>query len=301
VSIASLVHSPLFNFRHTYWLVSGVAGINPEVAGVGSVTFARFIAQPSLQYEFDAREKPDNYTTGYVPQGSTFPSDYPTEIYGTECYELNEGLRDLALELASSARLSDTADAAAFRATYANVTAYAPGASGPIVVACDTATADTYVSGRLLSETWQNYTRLITNGTGRYCTTAQEDTAVAEAILRADLAGLADYSRLMVMRSGSDYDRQAPETPAAENLYYGQSGYTPALANLHLAGVKVVQSIITDWRRTFRDGIKAPNYVGDILGTLGGEPDYGPGSVFGGVRPKSSIKRRARRFARRWD
>ncbi|KAF2102285.1 NUP-domain-containing protein [Rhizodiscina lignyota] len=279
-SITAVAFSPLFDFRTTYFMIAGVAGINPEIAGIGSVTFAQFVTQPALQYEFDAREKPENYTTGYVPQGSQFPSQYPSELYGTECYEVNARLKSLAVGFAKTAQLNDTAAAARFRATYRGYAPYAAGTTEPGVYECDAATADVYVSGRLLSEAWQNYTHLITNGTGKYCTTLQEDSGVLEALLRADLAKRADFARAIVMRTGSDYDRQAPETSPIDNLYFGQDGYTPALNNIYLAGVKVVQGILMGWERTFKRGITPENYVGDILGSLGGRPDFGPGSIF---------------------
>lgn len=63
-TITALTFSPLFDFTSTYFLIAGIAGVNPEVATLGSVTFARYAVQVALQYEFDAREIPDNYTTG---------------------------------------------------------------------------------------------------------------------------------------------------------------------------------------------------------------------------------------------
>jgi len=39
------------------------------------------------------------------------------------------------------------------------------------------------VSGTLLAEAFGNYTTLVTNGTGVYATTAQEDNATLEGIL----------------------------------------------------------------------------------------------------------------------
>lgn len=66
VTITALVFSPLFDLTTTYFLIGGIAGVNPEVATLGSVTFARYAVQVALQYEFDAREIPDNFTTGSV-------------------------------------------------------------------------------------------------------------------------------------------------------------------------------------------------------------------------------------------
>ena len=44
-----------------------------------------------------------------------------------------------------------------------------------------------------------------------------------------------------------------------------------------------MSGIIAGWNSSYAAGIKASNYIGDIFGTLGGEPDFGPGSIFGGV------------------
>ena len=65
-SITALTFSNLFDFTKTYFFIAGIAGINPKVATLGSVTFARYAVQVALQYEFDAREIPENFTTGWV-------------------------------------------------------------------------------------------------------------------------------------------------------------------------------------------------------------------------------------------
>ena len=72
-SIMSLTLSPLFNFTKTYFMVAGIAGVNPEVATLGSVGLAKYAVQVGLSYEIDAREKPDNWTFGYAPFGGNTP------------------------------------------------------------------------------------------------------------------------------------------------------------------------------------------------------------------------------------
>jgi purine nucleoside permease len=86
ITVNSLMHSDRFDLTSTYFMTAGIAGINPEVATIGSVTFARYAVQVALQHEFDIRDLPGNYTTGYIPIGSTSPSEYPTSIYGTEVF-----------------------------------------------------------------------------------------------------------------------------------------------------------------------------------------------------------------------
>lgn len=63
-TISALVLSPKFNLTKSYFMVAGIAGVNPEVATLGSVTFAKYAVQVALQYEFDIRDLPDNFTTG---------------------------------------------------------------------------------------------------------------------------------------------------------------------------------------------------------------------------------------------
>lgn len=70
--------------------------------------------------------------------------------------------------------------------------------------------SDVYFAGTLLAEAFGNYTELVTKGRGTYCTTAQEDNATLEAMVRAHKAGLVDYSRIIVLRTASDFDRASP-------------------------------------------------------------------------------------------
>lgn len=160
------------------------------------------------------------------------------------------------------------------------------------MVGCDVATSDVYYSGTLLSEAFENTTTLFTNGTGVYCTTAQEDNATLEALLRGALNNLTDFARIIVLRTASDFDRPYAGEPDTVNLFYAnQGGFAPAVRNIYLAGVKVVEGILDGWEETFRDGVAAQNYIGDIFGSLGGEPDFGPGSEFNDNPVKLKLKR----------
>lgn len=79
----------------TYFFIAGIAGVNPNLATIGSVSFARYAVQVTLQHEIDAREIPSNFSTGYFAQGSKAPGQYPKDIYGTEVFEVSESLRKL--------------------------------------------------------------------------------------------------------------------------------------------------------------------------------------------------------------
>ncbi|KAF7358208.1 Purine nucleoside [Mycena venus] len=229
-TVATLLHSSAFDLRTTYFLIAGIAGVSSKVATIDSVTFA---AMPCR--------------------------------WGFKVLEMNENLRQLAFRLAKTAEpgLNDTTDCGAARAPYPIVPQFAATGGSPSVVLCDTATSDTFGSGTLLAEAFENTTKLFTNQSATYCATPQED----------------------IMRSASDLDRPLPGESAVASLLGPTPGFVPSISNLHIAGVKIVQAIVSGWK-DFEGGVKATNYVGDIFGSLGGKPDFGPGSMFGGKAAK---------------
>lgn len=235
--------------------------------------------------EFDAREMPENFTTGYVGYGTLKPGVLPETWYGTEVFEVNEDLRQIAYQLASKANLSDNAIAAKYRTNYAATgEAHEAATLPPSIVLCDSATSDVYYSGALLAEAFDNTTTLWTNGSGHYCMSAQEDNATLEVLLRMAIEGLVDFSRIIVMRTGSNFDRPPPGVTAYEHLLVNvQNGFPIAVENIYNAGVEIAKGVLCDWNSTFKDGVKPSNYIGDVFGSLGGEPDFGPGSITQGL------------------
>ncbi|KAH6847526.1 purine nucleoside permease [Chaetomium sp. MPI-CAGE-AT-0009] len=290
-STAALALSPRFDLRQTYFLVAGIAGVNPRRATLGGVALARYAVQVALQHELDAREMPDGFETGYVPFGAAEPYADPGIWYGTEVMELNGGLRDRAFEFARRGELVDSEDAVAYRGRYGTRMGeevhdhpFAAGVGGPEVVKCDAATSDVYYSGKLLSESFERITEVWTDGTGVYCMTAQEDNATLEVLVRMAVYGLVDFGRVIVMRTG----RVQLRPPASRRHPYDhllglhQNGFDIAIENIFRAGVEIVKGILQDWDGVFDKGIPAPNYIGDVFGSLGGEPDFGPGSMTDG-------------------
>jgi hypothetical protein len=131
--------------------------------------------------------------------------------------------------------------------------------------------------------------------------TAQEDNASLEALLRSSYANLTDFSRIIVMRTASDFDRPYLGESDLDNLFYDdQGGFLPAVENIYQAGVKVVEGILDGWNKTFEKGVKPTNYIGDILGTLPQKikPDFGlPADFLDG--PNSKLKKRDLHQSRR--
>lgn len=239
-SLTALTLSPRFDLRQTYFLVGGIAGVNPRRATLGGVALARFAVQVALQHEFDAREElPEGWETGYVAFGEREPYGVPGIWYGTEVMELNAGLRDRAAWYAGRAVLRDSEDAAAYRKRYDvgagedGVRAFAAGVAGPKVVKCDAATSDVYYSGRLLSEAFEKVTEVWTNGTGSYCMTAQEDNATLEVLVRMAVAGLVDFGRVIVMRTGKSSRKRSEEVSRYSSLTLNRVQLRPPAPGRH--------------------------------------------------------------------
>ncbi len=72
-SITALGHDPRFDLSHAYWIVAAIAGIDPNVASVGSAAWAHYVVGGDLAHEIDAREIPPDWSTGYTPLGRYMP------------------------------------------------------------------------------------------------------------------------------------------------------------------------------------------------------------------------------------
>jgi purine nucleoside permease len=278
LAISALTNSSRFDLRHTYFLISGVAGVNPKWGTLGSVTFPRFAVQVDLQYEVDGREIPDDWSTGYVPQGASSPGEFPKSLYGTEVYELNDDLRQRVLNLVKDVTLADSDTAVKYRSRFVavNDNVFEKATMPPSVIDGDVASSNVYFHGHLLSEAFEKVFKLLTGGRGSYSMTNQEDNGTLEALLRAALQNRIDFARVIIMRSGSNFDRSVDESGRPTiTLPTKHVGLEPALENLYWVGAVIVREILHDWKATFGHGIKATNYVGGIFGSLGGTPDFG--------------------------
>ncbi|KAI1081675.1 purine nucleoside permease [Whalleya microplaca] len=295
----ALLMDPMLELNETYWVLTGIAGGAPDQVTLNSITLARFSVQVSMQHEIDPREIPADFSTGYFPQGTQSPEDDWGYVYDSEVYELNTNLRDTATKMIDPSQIIDIAEAQTYRSKYASDPKFQAAVRPPSVVNCDVATSDTWWSGTLLAEAFAERIKMWTNGTGVYCTTAQEDGAVLGALLRGALEKSIDYERVIVVRTVSDFDRPYPNQTAIENLLAKTSAYNSAVDNIYLAGHSIATGIIGSWQEKYKKGIPAQNFLGDVWGTLGGKPDFGPGRVSSGsyvdVPGASQIPNRALR------
>ena len=242
-SIEALVFGGKFDLTKTYFLVAGIAGVDPAAGTLGSAHWARFAIDVGLQNEIDPREAPDDWSAGYLAIGAPAPGKKVEDHYGDEVYRLNEDLLQAAFRLTKDVDLVDSGAAKAYRAKYAEPAATAP----PQVSICDTISSDTWWHGARLAAAMEAYAKLVTDGAANPCTTQQEDNATVTALKRGAEANRLDFSRVAILRAASNFDREAPGQSAAESLAARSGGYLPSVANAHRVAATLAHAIVDDW------------------------------------------------------
>jgi purine nucleoside permease len=91
-SIMALGLDPRFDFSQAYWLVAGIAGIDPNRGTVGSAVWADYVVDGDLAHEIDAREIPKDWPDGFTPLGKVEPFEQPRSQSIGEVYPLNRVL-----------------------------------------------------------------------------------------------------------------------------------------------------------------------------------------------------------------
>jgi purine nucleoside permease len=244
-SVMAVLFSGLFDLRQSYFLIAGVAGIDPAHGTIGSAAWARYLVDAGIAHEIDARELPPGWSDGYFGVMTNAPNEVPKLEYHSEVFRLDEALLQQAVALSRGASLEDADDLRAYRRHYPEAAANHP----PSVIQCDTLTGDTWWTGRRLGEHAREWTRLLTDGKGVYCTTQEEDNAVLAALTRGSQAKLNDLRRVADLRTGSDFDRPYPGQQALATLIdqRGLSGTRVAADNLVRAGMPLVAAIVAHW------------------------------------------------------
>jgi purine nucleoside permease len=255
--IMALVLSGQFDFSHTYWLVNGIAGVDPHAASIGSAAWSHYVVDGDIAYEIDARESPASWPYAIIPVGSKLPNQKAVNEGWeprTMAFELNRGLVDWAFALTKDTQIPDTPAMAAYRATYAGF----PNAQKPPFVLCGESFGSCrYWHGASLTHWASDWTRLWTDGKGVFAMSDMEDQGLAEAFTRLSGMGRLDFQRVLFLRTGSNYCMQAPAQDVNKSLHAEYAGYLPSLEAAYRVGSRVTHEIAAHWE-TYRASVPAP-------------------------------------------
>src|SRR5580698_1254496 len=90
-SVMALGLDPRFDLSKAYWVVAGIGGGDPADVSLGSAVWADHVIDGDLAFEIDARQIPQNWSTGYVPLRKGTPYELPAADEYGEVYTLNQG------------------------------------------------------------------------------------------------------------------------------------------------------------------------------------------------------------------
>ena len=237
-----------FNLSKAYWLVAGIAGIDPEDASIGSVVWSSVLVDGDLGYEIDSREMPRDWSTGYFSFKTKEPFAQPRpELPMGEVFMTNTGLRDWAFELTKNLELMDSSEFQALREAYVD---HPAALRPPFVLTGGHLAAMTYWHGALKNAWANELVRYWSDGEANFVTSAMEETGTFQSITYLDNAGLVDKTRFLVLRGGSNFTMQPPTLTAAQSLLRESDGYAgleASLENVYLAGSVVIDELLTGW------------------------------------------------------
>src|SRR5580704_7558109 len=243
-SIMALGLDPRFDLRKAYWLVAGIAGIDPADGSLGSAAWAEWVVDGDLSHEIDAREIPPDWKTGYIPLRKSKPYELPRPPDEGEFYHLNPALVEWAYQLTKDVKLDDTEAMRKRREQFDSPNARRP----PFVLKGDTLSSMTFWHGKLLNQWANDWVKYHTEGKGNYVTTAMEDTGTLQALTFLSKVGRVDINRVLVLRTASDFDQPVPGKTAADSLAQNKighyTGYLPALEAAWRVGSVVVSSLV---------------------------------------------------------
>jgi purine nucleoside permease len=240
---------PRFDLTHAYWLVAGIAGIDPADASIGSAAWAHYLVDGDLAHEIDPREIPKDWKTGYFPLHSKGPNDPSPPVGQGEVFEINPSLRDWAYGLTKDITLPDDPSIQKERARF---TGYPMAQRPPFVLKGDQLAAITFWHGKLMTDWANDWVHYWTQGKGEFVTSAMEETGTFQSMEYLDRIGRVDKNRFMVLRAGSNFTMPPPDDTAAHYLLtenQGYAGMTAALESLYLVGSKVIDELTVHWDR----------------------------------------------------
>ncbi len=236
-----------FDFTKTYFIVSGIAGGDPQDVSIGSAAWSRWVVDGDLSHSIDARETPEDWPYGVFPSDGKKPNDRSGGwAYPNMSFQLNPKLVQWAFNLTKNVELMDHPEVADFRKLYKSH----PQASGlPKVVLGESLGSNAYWHGVTLNQWANDWVKLYTEGKGNFMMTNVEDNGTLRALKRLSENGKVDLNRVLVLRTASNYSHQPTGQPVAWSLTapYPAQGLT-ALESCYRVASPVVHALVKDWK-----------------------------------------------------
>ncbi|MFI2810962.1 MULTISPECIES: purine nucleoside permease [unclassified Microbulbifer] len=246
-AVMALGLDPRFDLSKAYWLVAGISGFDPADGSIGSAAWAEWLVDGDLMHEIDSREIPEDWSTGIFPLFSKGPYPEKRPPNQGEVFQINGDLTEWAYQLTRDTELSDDPTIAENRE---HLEGYPNAQRKPFVMKGDNLAGMTFWHGEHLNQWANKWVDYWTEGQGSFVSSAMEDTGTAQSLFYLDRAGKADYDRLMVLRTASNFTVPHPGMTAAESLLSegeDYAGLAIALESAYRVGSRVVNTLVDNW------------------------------------------------------
>ena len=223
-SVSALLKDKRFGFADAYFIVTGGASVPPHIASTGSVCIAEWVLD---------RE----YRTSVVKKGKKKIVVAKSGSF----FRLNDNLARWALLLNRNTKLADNARAARHRNLYKAESAK----SAPSIYLGTSVTASPKRTGRESSRFAERL--CVQHSAGRYGVLQEEDNAIAYVLKQSG-----HLNRLLIMRSGIDFD----QTPHETSQLTASGAFAIGAVNNYRAAAPLVKEILHNWSQ-WKSGVPA--------------------------------------------
>jgi purine nucleoside permease len=254
--LAAFVLDPHFDLRKTYWLFTGISGVDPRAASVGSAAWARWVINGDELREIDDRTIPAGWPYGLWAIGASRPNQLPdnpnhfgsvTDVSELSmAYPLNQKLARWAFELTRNTPLSDNSKLRAIRAPWVG---FSQAQKPPTVLMGETLGSVRYWHGEPRTRWAEEWTRLWTRGNGLFVMTNMESQTYQAEMRVLGKQGFVDLNRIMVLRTASNFSEPPPGVPVTASIGDEEPGQVAAFDSNQRVGSPVLHELLTHWTR----------------------------------------------------
>jgi len=253
--VMALCLDPHLDLTHTYWIVNGIAGIDPAVGSIGSAVWADNVVDGDAMREIDEGEMPADWPYGLYAIGTDKPQALPTKggpaggwggatLEYSMVYPLNHRLTRWAYEVSKDVVMPDSPALKAWRLKY---TGYPAAQRPPHVLIGDALGSVRYWHGPKRTQWARDWVKAWTQGKGTFATTSMEAQDYLQTLTRMAAKGYLDINRVMVMRSASNYCMPPPGQSVTSTMGDESLGTNASLEAAYRTGAAVAHELLAHW------------------------------------------------------
>ena len=249
-SMAALLLDPRFDFSKTYWVVAGIAGVDPAAGSIGSAAWSDWVVDGDPLFELDDREAPGDWPWGLYAFGAKKPGvKGRADDFSAMVWRLDPGLTGWAYQLTRDKALPDSPALAKARGSFRSE----PASQGPPRVFVGASLGSVrFWHGERRTRWAREWVKTWTDGRGALAMSDGEDQAVLDTLALFAKEGRVDIRRVLVLRTASNYSREGDGQVQA--VEFADGGLAAGVEAAWRVGSPVVRALVAGWP-TYADTI----------------------------------------------